>query len=1717
MKKIISIFISLVLAFQLIMINVQTIHAYNNSSYDDGYKLPISGASCYNGNSESLKQWGVIKSVLPVLINSPTITNSKGTFGFNFTLWEAKHIAVYGDYKSGGLNPRQQSTGGMVDFKTDVEFDCGTYYKNSNSNKGQYRYHGFDEVGNPYSNTDFPPDTPTILINSYKWLYQPWGDPTYKGNQSIWNKSAENYLSGITTPENQKMFEMISHLYKDEADQSIPFSTKTDLNFKNTTNPSKNACDYANVMSAPTTVYPGEAKLWHMPRPGVYYYRTTFVPPVKKLHTLVALTGSIVSPDLSRIKDYGAKNTQEYLDSNIELKIQVKATLQDEAYYNNEVMSVAYYTRADIKSGTDGWTLGLTTSSEGTKNISTAKNLGITTFKKIIKTRDIINLVRGGVKKFQLPVSAKVNYLNNEFDTADEKVDIPFDIAIIQEPLQEEEQPEGITFIPSVILPKPAFDIVPYKPTDNSDLKDVEKKEVFIDGSQLDYDTFFSGSYTFGATGRDEIRNVVIKYTLKDGTIAGVSKWILVYNTKPRVQFNVVSDYRQYRLFKVTNTSSIANVPEVLAAYPIVKYQWVYGAVEGDISSMKLRDISDLYKEFMYKAPGTYSITLVGTNTLGRSSDPYVLQFEVMPDIAPAVICELDNVVIARDEKLGAYIFEAVSTDGDQINSNTIDLYYDSNNDGTPETLLQTWNKVQTGEFPQYTPTKLGMYRWRITSQEKLAGETMPEYMTEEDIITKALTKDFWVDNYLPQTDMYIDTPNIRAVDDVFIMMDKDLDSSKVTYIKNSRIDFNNYMRSYYIDPVVENWDMHTYIYSQPANTTSNTGTSSPPGTVDYLSNGYSGTLSRTSVSDNGSNVDKGSWQTRVESSTQTKSASAGGQSVSGHGASTTFPPSSVSYSDGDGYSGTLSAYGYSYSSVGTADGSYDWTRSYSGYSGTVSRTVSTTVTYWQSNWVWVANYTGFYSGTIYKSVRQPYADPFRPISDKYVIYVSDGNIGELNDLKDVIRKSGAKLILIGQNSIKTQIAYDTFFLNNKPIESVMQEALDYISNKNTIPEQYTILKGDTFTLNTLNYDQDGDVIVEERYQYVQNQCYDNPTGNEPLSVSTYSSAAGWVSNKLNTFNNVGSFDIYRQIRDLPSNDPNFAQYSYLSNLPVVRVNVVRKPIALATLDWDFDSTAANYKTTWVDKSYSLEHQFSRPDKGILSHKIMFRQSGGEWQYVIPAILVPGTYELNYYVQSIEGYWSDPFVMNFTLDAAPPIQLNASLKTENSLFSTASIPASENLQVYNLWTRYPYEVSLTVRLYNSTGTVEVATQKDITFSASTGTKTGNDINWNDIIYTIPATLADGKYILRVTANGKYGQTKYIDFPVTVSTPINLKGYINGNLKDAELYTDENNNFTFSTSVYVTKVQLSFKGVTYTSTAGQIPLRSQDSTTKIWEMTKFIADGTMPDEETGNGVFIATLPSGASQTVNVNYKVIALRLKNLRISKIYDFSWKDLFVKPNGLPTALQLGGIQTKDMPVYKNLSNKYIKLGYKVSFKIDSMGLYRPGEEITVKVKYLSLDNKLKYQPVDIFFRKEDGQYDRLGEKPDIYNLESFTLNERKRFKYEPDPSKNTYNTWDFDFYLPATIKIVRKAEGLDLFNDNTLKTKLLVLFDITCKKQGASTIYDYSAKETAWGTDVGGNYGKNYPTKEKILGKGINAGEVFWYDLNETALNDVDVDRQW
>ncbi|AEY67314.1 hypothetical protein [Clostridium sp. BNL1100] len=1501
-----------------------------------------------------------------------------------------------------------------------------THKEKCETDRGEWKYLGFDINGEVFSNMWMINVATVTTFRERNWIKEPWSSTNeakkvLSGRISTYNEAAYNSANRYKQQTVQRLKDWIFKTFN-SVDK---FSGIPDGNGHY----DPNVYEYLYIQSAPTIQKAGSGKMWHVRPDGSIWYQTFSVPNLGQTNKLsdsgksdlpLQCFVTAVSPMPDIPKD------NELDKQKVKLEFQVKGELQDYVilkeeepapedwipYYKDSVSRTVYYTRQDIES----WDLNidkvsgieLTDTEMKSKNVvpkSTADNTVTATFSIETTIEEIKKLPKQGDNYIvRVEATAKVNYLdghNNSKSGSNQ-----FLTGTIPTPPEPDIEPLFID-IPTLKINnhigETAFDGVQFSDvSDNTDMSAVKSTQLYINGEQVDHNEFFSGSYSFPATTNKNgyFAEVICKYNLDKSKIvldglpenkkqeiqdAAVveyvsTDYVYVYPTKPVAQFKLSSkSWKQNRIINVENTSTDGNIQLVVDKYPIVEYRWSYGS---NTSQLNKGTDTDLKKQLQYKEPGSYSLTLECKNTLGKWSDPYTVEFRVLEDITPNIELNLSDSVVTRNDEISAWHYDISSTDGDKIKVAKIELWYDSDNNSEVDTMIQSWNgfgdngMCELTDFPAYTPTELGYYKFFIYAQDEFIGvngqDTLTQFVSDSEKKSASMDCDFWVDNYQPLSDIYLDAPIERPNVDLYIMRDKRLAQNKFDYIASNRVTMENTLLGRNMIPNVNIWDLKTYEYSTPANTSSNTGTSYPSEEIQYTGAGYSGKLKRTSVTDNGGYHDFGNYESRTE----TKSISSGGGYASGHGYGGSTPSSSIYYSDGEGYSGTMYLQNYTYTSTPCGhprspthgEGYFNWTRSWSGYSGTASRTVS----YWVPNMQWISNYTGYYSGTIYKYVRQPYTDTWRANSSKYILYVSDGNISELSDINAAASKADAKIILAGTPEIQMQYPGYAKFIDSadKTVQEILNETLEYILEETPTIEQIYILRNQQFTLNVGEDDLENDEIILREMQYVQDKDYfDNSTGQEPGNQAVFNLDTGWTAEIRNSFSNVGKYRIYRRVKDKPSGAYG-DNYSYYSGATEVDIYVHRKPIAKATLDWDFDSGTNTYKTSWKDLSYDLDHNITRAktDKGISDRKIMWKKEGGEWNYTVPDNLSPSTYRIRYYVKDIENTWSDVFTMDingttytdvpeviFTLTDTPPMQFEAELRAMKTAFrnpsSPVTLPASEDLEVFNLWTRYPSNPYLTMALFSTNGT-QVSGTKTVGYGTATGSKSGNDISWSNVPYNVPDTLIDGNYIFKITANAE--QNKTISFPVTIKTPINLKGYINGKETAAQINTGDTALFKFTTSQYVSKTQLNFEGHTYTSDSGKIKLVSNSGSVKIWELRLDIADGAYPDGRLGSAEFKAWLPSGMSETDSVDYKFVGIRAYSFAITMMLDPGWRTYYFDTSKGLDDNRDGKVDryprrnNTDIPAIKmpinyfskvGHSRTYIKAGYKVKGRIDIQG----------------------------------------------------------------------------------------------------------------------------------------------------------------------------------
>jgi hypothetical protein len=1373
---------------------------------------------------------------------------NKGAKVWNKKLFDDLGIIAYGDVL-------QANTEG--DFKKGWQDEYGQWrtdtvwphpYFSQNGVKGEYRYYGWDKNNTLYSNMYFINDAPKGTDpNTRDWIYRPWeATSLIAGRADKPTRFSPMLLGRYNTP-----FEIYAG-GKEEVDNVNKVIKVDGLQVRNTAKDQdkllkKNLFDYMYVEQDPSTWADGQGRMWHLKKNGDIWYQSFAIDQLTyKEQTPVEAKIMPKNIKTFNLKKLGTKWTWNF---------DLKGTILDTKYFNDRFLKTLHYTRADVTE----WTLkfqyaypgqDLTTLKTFTSKVSgdvafqnqamiALSNIDVPLEKGVLKAGDQIKFVLTATAKFK----SSQNLFSQDLDEYTVTLDDPIP-PIIEDPPVTNDYPPGIGGPPPVEckanIPNDAFDIVGYNASDNTDLSRVSSRQVWVDGVGVDADLFYNGGYVFGDD-KDGLVTVAMRWTPKQGEDKNGAngcdtyRIVLVHDTMPRAQFKLFGDtFKENRKMSVDNTSRDpnANDPFVQATYPIVSSTWSWSAADGSSDSDRRMGLDgEDHKEFLYKKPGEYVLTLTVTNALGRTSEPYVLPFSILPDFNPAVIFYPYSSQISRGEGVSMFL-DTVSTDKDTITNTNFKVYYDANND---ETYSQQIDSFGTPLSEYKPPTnKLGKYRIVVTVDEEFGQETIPEYITATDKRTTTQQFEFEIDNYVPYSGIYTDIPTVRQAVDTFFLLDKNLTQSKIDYVKGNAVTINNQLRLKGADPTVNAWDMHTYTYSQAAATTVNTG-GYPPQTYTYSSGGYSGTLDRQAVSDNGSYYDFGSNQQVVD--------------VPGHNVTTTEP---WCY-------GTVNGIEYSHGGDCTVAGNTT-TKSTTTWVETTYKTV------WVPDIQWVSNYYGTYSGTIYKDVRQPLVNPFvRATSNKFVIYISDDTINELGDFNKVKGLTDARIILVGKAGIKTQTSYDHFIENTgQPIEDIIQSAVDYISTLNPPTASQTVMVGETFHMLTEDSDPELDPIIQRQTMYIHNENYfDNSMGHAAFAANEYNPLK-WGNETLRySFAMTGEYRILRRIKDQPSTDPKLASYSYYSNESETVVRVHRKPIAKADLDWTYDANSSSYLTTWVDLSYDLDHNISDPvKKGIVDRKIKFTFDG-ETYFKVPDRLDPGTYHLEYLVKDIEGAWSDPFILDFTLAATPPPQLKSSLKAEDSAFSiVGGIPASENLLAYGLWTRYPYSLNLSLQMQPGGGYI------NRTIPYFTGTKTGTDIAWSNVSMTIPATTPDGLYTMRIQANGSVGGTyAYNDHSVRVFTPINLAAA--EPQANTLLVVGYPTTLTATTTKYPASANVTlFYGTGYAQTYNLTSTStSSGKTWKYWISSL----SNVPD---GNYTvrFTATNPSGKSEAVNIPIRV-----------------------------------------------------------------------------------------------------------------------------------------------------------------------------------------------------------------------------------------------------
>lgn len=387
--------------------------------------------------------------------------------------------------------------------------------------------------------------------------------------------------------------------------------------------------------------------------------------------------------------------------------------------------------------------------------------------------------------------------------------------------------------------------------------------------------------------------------------------------------------------------------------------------------------------------------------------------------------------------------------------------------------------------------------------------------------------------------------------------------------------------------------------------------------------------------------------------------------------------------------------------------------------------------------------------------------------------------------------------------------------------------------------------------------DYEGDEKYADRFVFsaFDNSMFTNPNGIPDI--------IGLTASTKNGFHEVGQYTLEYQAQDTPvdASETRFNNYRKWSNKNLIQLLVHRRPIANLTIN------ASLSNNQWVisgvnGTGYDLDHM-DMANKGIQDEMY-------EWKKITDSQYTPGMipstlaaveggkdveYIVKYKVQDIEGAWSEP--VTFIISADPPIELDASLKTEDSQFSISSIPASENLLAYDVRTIFNKLHYVDMALYNGSNSIVTGLIRRYSNNTSDVSQNGNKFYWVDKAINIPETLADGTYkvIIKASDASNSLKTDQEAFTVIVSTPVSLVGSI-----DSKITYDRTTTLTANTSTYVNDVKVTlYKGTSYERTSNLVYSKTVGNT-KHWTLN-YKEDRSYMSEGNYMAEFRATTPNG----------------------------------------------------------------------------------------------------------------------------------------------------------------------------------------------------------------------------------------------------------------
>lgn len=989
--------------------------------------------------------------------------------------------------------------------------------------------------------------------------------------------------------------------------------------------------------------------------------------------------------------------------------------------------------------------------------------------------------------------------------------------------------------------PREMLETEPFKIKDDTI---AASKKVFVDFVELsesDTKSFFAGEYFFPLNQRDTIHSIEIVYTSISGASSSYCDHVITYTLKPRSHVALSGKSKENRALEATVETLLSEYAKnfvsvrssISAKFSELNSLKEFYSAEAsntpprpeDVIKYKTREADRL--EFIATLPGRIEFdadtaVYAPAEYIQRSvpsdyfnADKLSSDTIIIPDLPPAVILLPYSLSMSRIDAF-KYFSDAVSLDGDSIANCEIKLTKLPNE---PIALKEDMK------------LELGQYRIELIAKEKMEGATYGELLPANYEKVSNLSREFTVDNYSPSTLLSLDANDSLPKVDITIVTDNIPDSE---IISGQKVDMTNALREGGIDALINHHDRAVYTYSMRVYDSNNSGSSYPSNTYWYNKNGYKGTLSINTVSNNPRNVDRGSYKTVKNSHEVTKDVE-----------NNTSSPAIYTWTKGSWvltqpWSGKMLANTISYS---CRHGRVTLTKTDSYYEGdgklpskgkdegekfylpfsfhAVYTGICTyTERVWEPKYVSVDDYTGHYSGTVQKSVVKTFNEQNRMFSDKLLVHFEQG--GEAQIEFSLNPETGMQEVKFKGSAAELSAAL-----------------LEYL--KNTIIHENTVIAGSNISISASDNDLENDAISVTGIQIDHDpSVFQNPEPNASRSSDVLPS----------TLANAGKYTIKRSVSDMPP----VPEYSKSAD-STINITAHRRPVADFEADWLFEN--GYYSIIIDDKSADPDFEFD-DDKGIATRVYRYKKADGEYIYKKPSQLGEGEYTISLAVKDRHGAWSDECTRNISLKAAPDVLLEAKLRGETADIS--SIPAGEKIIVYDIKSKYHDRHDIKIEAF---GNAKIQ-------NFESATSLGKDkYSWKDATLTIPDTTADGNYFVKISS---FNNSELL-LPLNINTPISIKGSTSqGEKLELRAVT---NKYAKSVTAKI------FAGTAYEREIALAP-SVEDSEAKKW-FAEFDIDALNIPDGIYTTEFTAVTAAGKQAADSITEEFVFLKIKSAKTS------------------------------------------------------------------------------------------------------------------------------------------------------------------------------------------------------------------------------------------